>query len=86
VEVQALGHRLGVEHVVDGEVEQGGVLAAGLLPPAVEVTARHHLGAHPVVVEGEQGLVGHEGVGPAEPVAHGLGFASSTSSLWVRKA
>ncbi len=63
-----------VEEVVEGEGEEVRVLPAGLLPPPVEVAARHHPLAHAGVVEAEEGLVVVEEVVAPEAVAEGPGL------------
>ena len=61
--MQRLGDRL------LGQVEPGGVGAAGLLPPAVEVLRRGDVAADPRVVEVEEHLVVDD-LDPPQPVGH----------------
>ena len=49
VGVDAVG--VGVEQVVEGEGQQVGLGAPGVLPPAVEVAGRDHVVGDPLVVE-----------------------------------
>jgi hypothetical protein len=55
------------EEVVGREGQQIGLGATGLLPPGVEVPARHDVGRDPLVVEALEVVEPHDQVVPAEP-------------------